>query len=71
MEETAKDREERVQHAMSFLNDIIPHSDPNYWELLRDAAENYVDWEDAGCPVIEHDWLEGFPDDAVDPPLFY
>lgn len=50
------DREERIQHAMDFLNDIIPHNDPNYWESLRLAAENYIDWEDDGCPVIDSDW---------------
>ena len=46
-----KDREERIQHAMSFLNDIIPHDDPNYWESLREAAEAYIQWEDDGCPA--------------------
>ena len=51
------DREERIQHAMDFLCDMFPYDDPNYIELLREAAENYVDWEDSGCPVIDTDWL--------------
>ena len=45
-------REQRIQHAMDFLCDIIPWNTPNYEEELRKAAESYVDWEDAGCPGL-------------------
>ena len=49
------DREQRIQHAMDFLCDIIPWSTPNYEKELRKAAESYIDWEDAGCPIAEPD----------------
>ena len=60
-------REQRIQHAMDFLCDIIPWNTPNYEEELRKAAESYVDWEDAGCPGLtdvdedtsEYDPLDG------------
>ena len=31
-----------VEHAMDILSDCILYSDPNYWEHLRQAAEQYV-----------------------------
>ena len=52
VEENVMKREQRIQHAMDFLCDIIPWNTPNYEEELRKAAESYVDWEDAGCPGI-------------------
>ena len=66
VEENAMNREQRIQHAMDFLCDIIPWNTPNYEEELRKAAESYVDWEDAGCPGLtdvdeepsEHDPLD-------------
>ena len=66
VEENAMNREQRIQHAMDFLCDIIPWNTPNYEEALRNAAEHYIDWEDAGCPGLtdvdeepsEHDPLD-------------
>jgi hypothetical protein len=52
VEDNAMNREQRIQHAMDFLCDIIPWDTPNYEEELRKAAESYIDWEDAGCPGI-------------------
>ena len=52
LEENVMKREQRIQHAMDFLCDIIPWNTPNYEEELRKAAESYVDWEDAGCPGL-------------------
>lgn len=62
------DREQRIQHAIDFLCDMIPHSTPNYWEEVRRYAENYVDWEDAGCPLDEDDPSEisNFMDTELD-----
>lgn len=57
------EREQQIQYAMEFLTDLIPYDDPNYWESLREAAENYVDWVDAGCPIIETDWLDEISDE--------
>ena len=36
------------------------HHDPNYWENLRAASENYVDLEYDDCPDIETDWIDEF-----------
>ena len=52
VEDDVMNREQRIQHAMDFLCDIIPWNTPNYEEELRKAAESYVDWEDAGCPGL-------------------
>ena len=46
-------REQRIQHAIDFLCDIIPHNTSDYWKVVRKYAENYVDWEDEGCPIDE------------------
>lgn len=69
MEGTANNREERIQHAMDFLSDMFPWGSPNYEDELREAAENYVDWEDAGCPMVEHDWLNDLYDEDIDLPF--
>ena len=69
MEGTANNREERIQHAMDFLSDMIPYDDPNYFEYLKEAAENYVDWEDAGCPMVETDWLDELYNEDIDLPF--
>ena len=42
VEENAMNREQRIQHAMDFLCDIIPWNTPNYEEELRKAAEVFV-----------------------------
>ena len=52
------EREERIQHAMDLYSDMVPYDDPNYWESLREIAENYVDWEDDGCPISEDWWFD-------------
>ena len=31
-----------VEHAMDILSDCIPYDDQNYWEHLRQTAEQYV-----------------------------
>lgn len=51
--EYVQDYEERVQHAMDFLCDIIPWNTPDYAKVLRESAEAYIAWEDAGCPIEE------------------
>lgn len=58
-----RNKEERIQHAMDFLCDIIPHETPNYEEDLRKAAELYIDWEDFGCPSDVETFYEGKPSD--------
>jgi hypothetical protein len=69
MEELAMNREQRIQHAMDFLCDIIPHNDPNYWENLRAAAENYVDWEDDGCPGLDTAWVDELTEEDIELPF--
>lgn len=61
VEENVMNREQRIQHAMDFLCDIIPWDTPNYEEELRNAAEDYIDWEDAGCPSDVETFYEGEP----------
>jgi hypothetical protein len=63
VEENIINREQRIQHSMDFLCDIIPYSTPNYKEELRNAAEDYIDWEDAGCPSDVETFFEGEPSD--------
>jgi hypothetical protein len=63
VEDNIMNREQRIQHAMDFLCDIIPWSTPNYEEELRKAAESYIDWEDAGCPSDVETFYEGEPSD--------
>ena len=58
-----RNKEERIQHAMDFLCDMIPWDTPNYEEELRKAAESYIDWEDAcGLSDVEISY-EGEPSD--------
>lgn len=64
MEEIVMTREQRIQHAMDFLCDMIPWGSPNYEDELREAAEAYVEWEDAGCPIP--DLLSDDIDDSLD-----
>ena len=64
MEEIVMTREQRIQHAMDFLCDMIPWDSPNYEDELREAAEAYIDWEDAGCPIP--DLLSSDIDDSLD-----
>ena len=56
-----RNKEERIQHAMDFLCDIIPYETSNYEEELRKAAELYIDWEDSGCPSDVETFYEGKP----------
>ena len=37
-------KEELIEYAESHMSDMIPHDDPNYWESLRELAEQYADW---------------------------
>ena len=40
---TQEERLQEIEHAKDFLIDIIPHNTPNFWEVLQDTAEAYVD----------------------------
>lgn len=47
-------KEELIEYAESHMSDMIPHDDPNYWESLRQMAEQYADWvlEDPMCAGV-------------------
>ena len=40
---TKEERLQEIEHAKDFLIDIIPHNTPNFWEVLQETAEAYVD----------------------------
>ncbi len=40
---TQEERLQEIEHAKDFLIDIIPHNTPNFWEVLQETAEAYVD----------------------------
>lgn len=40
---TQKERLQEIEHAKDFLIDIIPHNTPNFFEVLQETAEAYVD----------------------------
>lgn len=40
---THEERQQEIEHAKDFLIDIIPHNTPNFFEVLQETAEAYVD----------------------------
>lgn len=40
---TQEERLQEIEHAKDFLIDIIPHNTPNFFEVLQETAEAYVD----------------------------
>lgn len=40
---TQEERLQEIEHAKDFLIDIIPHNMPNFFEVLQETAEAYVD----------------------------
>lgn len=40
---TQEERLQEIEHAKDFLIDITPHNIPNFWEVLQETAEAYVD----------------------------
>lgn len=38
------EREQLIEYAESHMSDMVPHDDPNYWESLREMAEQYAYW---------------------------
>jgi hypothetical protein len=61
------EREELIEYAEAHMSDMIPHDDPNYWESLREMAEQYAD-------NIEHGFfpeMEGYDVECEDLPFSY
>lgn len=44
---TQEEREIEIEHAIDILCDIVPYDTPNYWTVVREMAECYVDHMDS------------------------